>query len=370
MTTLSSILYLLAPLLAFAASTVFMPRMISLSIQQGWFDEPNERKVHTRLIPRTGGLLLVPALLLGVLSAWLWDGESSFWGLMAGIIVLYIVGIEDDLKGMPARIKLMWQVVAASLLVASGWQVSFQPWLELPMIVEAIATVLFVTAVVNAYNLIDGIDGLASGLAVLSGTVFMVLFFQQGDGMGFALAGAMTGTYAGFLLFNFAPAKIFMGDTGSMCLGFVLAALSMRLMDGGAASGQTWQLWQVVAILSTPLCDVVRVVLDRARRHGKLFRAERNHVHHLVLSHGLSHRAAVGLILALNGVAIFLVFLQPQLQGHFALPVMGLLFLLGIGIFRNMAWFRLWQEQATLRSKSLQLNSDNPFFHSSTTTID
>ena len=146
-----------------------------------------------------------------------------------------------------------------------------------------------------------------------------------------------------------------------MGLGFLLAALSIRLvaMDG---NGTGIQAWQALALLSTPAYDVLRVMVDRARRHGKLFRPERNHLHHIVIGQGISHRVAMLLIVLANGLVAGLALIRPDLQWYQAIPVMSLAFLLAVGIFRNLSWYRLRREANHLRTEMTPLSSENPFF--------
>lgn len=361
------IVYLVLPLLvAFSLCASLLPVMIRVSANQGWFDVPDARKVHKKAIPRTGGLVVVPAIGIAILVNCLLDPGMRPLGLALGFTVLYLTGLRDDLKGMGAMPKLALQMVAATILAASGWRIESLPGIpgaeSMPLLVQYGVTVIFVTAVINAYNLIDGIDGLAAGLAVMAGATFTWMLLQVGDREGATIAVAMTGAFAAFLLYNFSPARIFMGDTGSMGLGFLLAALSIRMLMADGSNGLSFQPWQALAILSTPIYDVLRVMIDRARRHGALFRAERNHIHHLVIGQGFSHRGAMGLILLCNGLATALAVLRPDMGTFLALPVISVVFLCAVGIFRNLAWYRMRREAEELTDEMAPLASDNPFF--------
>lgn len=353
----------LIPLIvAFGLSHLFLPKVIRFSMEKGWVDVPDQRKVHLNAIPRTGGLVLVPAIGAAILLALLPQEMAQSLGLLGGLLVLYGTGLYDDLYGLPAIKKLFLQILAATFLVLSGWKVTELGGYELPMVMQYLLTVIGITAVVNAYNLIDGIDGLAGSLAVMAGMAFMWMFYQAQDSEGVVIAAAMTGAFGAFLIFNFAPARIFMGDAGSMSLGFLLAALSIRLLHNTSGDVATFQLWQPIAVLSIPLYDVIRVIVDRARRHGKLFRAEKNHIHHLLLENGLSHRASVTLILVGNGSMIFLSLLRPNIPTYVALPILTLVFLLGVALIRSLTWYKMKREQAQLDREQIRLGSDNPFF--------
>lgn len=353
--------------LAFGLSIVFLPKIIQLSVLEGWFDTPDERKIHTGQIPRTGGMVLVPAMLL----TWMFTGSTAMIGPALGLILIYGAGLYDDLKGLTASRKLLIQVLAAVILAASGWRLTDAGGLagihEIPVLLQYLITVAGVTTVVNAYNLIDGIDGLAAGLAVLSGSVFMWKFYQAGDDTGLAIATAMTGAYAAFLFFNFAPAKIFMGDAGSMSIGFILAVLSLRLFQQSTAGQANFQGWHSIAILSTPLYDVVRVIFDRLKRHHGVFKAERNHVHHLILNNGFSHKAAMLMIICGNAIAAGFALFRPDLDWSIAIVALCALFVLSIGIIRNLEWYKLRRERVELLNDSHKNASDNPFFNQTLT---
>ncbi|MEM7040472.1 MAG: MraY family glycosyltransferase, partial [Bacteroidota bacterium] len=198
--TSSPIIFLLFPLLAaFALSMLFLPAIIRLSILKGWFDLPDARKVHAQPIPRTGGMVLAPTIAAAVFMAWLPTADTLPFGLGLGMLILYLTGLRDDLVGVKALPKLGLQMAAGVVLAASGWRIMSLGGGELPIWMQYGLTVFAVTAVVNAYNLIDGIDGLAASLAVLAGATFAWLFYQAGDLTGLVIAAAMVGGYAAFL---------------------------------------------------------------------------------------------------------------------------------------------------------------------------
>lgn len=363
MDTYSIFICCITTLIAFAGNLFLLPVIIRISIRKGWFDEPGGRKVHVRPIPRTGGLILIPAMIGGLGVGYISMGLWPPIGVITGFLILYLGGAIDDLKGLSAYKKLAFQIAAGFLLAADGWRISqLGPGPEFPILIQFILTICSVVVIVNAYNLIDGIDGLAAGLGVLSGTVFIYMFYQTGDIQGFLISAAMTGTYAAFLFFNFSPAKIFMGDTGSMCLGFLLTILSIRLMEQPLSQNTAFSPWQCFAILSTPLYDIVRVVIDRIRRKIRIFHAEKNHVHHILLESGFGHRMAVLMILLANALAIWVALFRPDIEWYFALSTMSILFSLAIAIFRNLAWFRIRREVSSLLHRSEEYKSENPFF--------
>ncbi len=331
-------------------------------MEKGWVDKPDQRKVHFQSIPRTGGMVLIPAIAAALILTWEPNELARSAGLLLGLLVLLGAGGYDDLFGLSAIKKLMLQLLAASILVFSGWKVTELGGYELPLILQYSLTVIGIAAVVNAYNLIDGIDGLAGCLAVMAGCTFMLMFYQAEDAVGIVVAAAMTGAYAAFLIFNFEPAKVFMGDTGSMSLGFLLAALSIRLLSQDGTGGPMFEFWQPIAVLSVPIYDVIRVVIDRSRRHGKLFRAEKNHIHHLLLKKGFSHRSSVVLILIGNGCPILISILRPGIQIGMALLALTVIFMLFIAVIRSLGWYKMNREQLELGQLQTNWESENPFF--------
>jgi UDP-GlcNAc:undecaprenyl-phosphate/decaprenyl-phosphate GlcNAc-1-phosphate transferase len=276
----------------------------------GWFDQAkSSRKIHARPVPRLGGVAIVGgffaplcALMLvdsGVGTAFYMQDQLAL-GLFAGGITVAFLGLYDDFRGAGARLKFTVQFGVAAALYILGFRVEvistpFGPiglgWLAVPF------TLLWIVGVVNAMNLIDGLDGLAGGVAFFAVLPNFILAFARGDVVLCLVMAALGGAVLGFLIFNFNPASIFMGDTGSMFLGFILAAVSLKT---SSKSGTAVSMLVPLIALGLPIMDTLLAVVRRTILRRPLFSADKEHIHHRVMSRMLlSHRTAV---LVLYGV--------------------------------------------------------------------
>ena len=319
---------------AFAVAVVITPIMIRIASQHGWLDIPVFRKVHTTPVPRLGGV----AIYLGTWLAWalflvLFPGRlpyefvRPFWSLFGASTLIWLLGVYDDLRGTDARQKLFVQVIAAAWIVHAGIDIQLihDPWkgndVFTPDWLRWTLTVGWIVVVTNSMNLIDGLDGLASGVAMITA---ITLFFVSKD-LGsphlpyFSLA--LAGSCAGFLVFNFSPARIFLGDSGSLFLGFVLACLSIL---GTTKRSAAIVMYGPPLILALPVMDTFFAVFRRflrkvqkgdvqysaadefvknmLLRFREVFRADQEHIHHALLKIGLSHRRAVILLYFVTAV--------------------------------------------------------------------
>ena len=316
-------------LLSFAIS-VFMarliiPRILLISLRKKLFDMPDERKVHKRAIPRLGGVSFFPTVLLsccavlalrtltgyGILLPALEDVLPEFLFLICGMTLLYLTGIADDLVGVPYRQKFVVQILCACFFPLAGlWVNDFYglfginalpAWFGIPF------TVLAVVFITNAINLIDGIDGLASGLSSVALLVFGILFAERELWIYSSLSFATFGVLVPFFYYNvFGSAerarKIFMGDTGSLTLGYTLSFLAIKYSHCPPFSSTVSDGAFVVAFstLIVPAFDVIRVVLVRLRNGKSPFEPDRNHIHHKFLAMGFTPRKAMIMILLIS----------------------------------------------------------------------
>lgn len=278
----------------------------------GIVDNPGGRRVNTRVIPRLGGLAVVAGFFapLAALAFTQSDVAEMFYadplhmvGLLVGGIIVVSLGAWDDIRGVRAWHKLGVQVLAALVAWACGFRMEH---LTLPFIGELDlgvfglpVTLLWITAIVNAINLIDGLDGLAGGIAFFACLTNFVVAALNGNPLVMLLAAALGGAILGFLLYNFNPATIFMGDSGSMFLGFVLATTSML---GSSIQGSTTVAILVPLIsLGVPIMDTLFAMVRRVVERRPIFSPDRGHIHHRLLDLGITHRRAV---LILYGVSI------------------------------------------------------------------
>jgi UDP-GlcNAc:undecaprenyl-phosphate GlcNAc-1-phosphate transferase len=290
---------------AVVANVIFMPAIIQLSHRKGFFDTVDARKVHTGNVPRLGGVGIFGAFVVGAIAG----GSIQVVGLSSqelslvvartplliiSFATIFSLGLVDDFSNIPAFRKLLGQVVAALLVVLAGYTIeSFTIpffWVEVNLgIAAAPVTVLYIIALSNAINLIDGIDGFAGGVSAFAALTFGVVGLVQGNTLVAVVSLALAGAIAGFLLFNLPPARIFMGDSGSLFLGHILAVVP--LLGLNAVPGRPGLAMMVPAtILVIPLLDTASAIFRRARRGLPIHAPDREHLHHKLLDLGLTNR--------------------------------------------------------------------------------
>lgn len=263
----------------------------------------SSRKMHTRPTPRVGGIAIVAAffvtfIALLCLSSSVRSRFTGEPGAMVGIFLgaagIAALGIYDDLRGATAKQKLAAQFGVAGLAYAAGFRIlAIATPFGAPIPLGFLAvpfTIVFVVGVINAVNLVDGLDGLASGVSILAATTFFIAAAMRGDTLTMWVTAALIGASLGFLVFNFNPASIFMGDTGSMFLGFVLVMTAIRSHTN--ADGSVAMAAPILALL-VPIGDTLLSMARRSLRGVPLFYGDKEHIHHKLLATGLSHRGAV-----------------------------------------------------------------------------
>ncbi|MBC8015709.1 MAG: undecaprenyl/decaprenyl-phosphate alpha-N-acetylglucosaminyl 1-phosphate transferase [Sporomusaceae bacterium] len=292
--------YIVAFTIALAVAYFITPRVIGLAVKVGALDAPDDRKVHTGMIPRMGGLAIYAGFILAVLASM--HVSREIMGLLVGGTVILIVGIIDDLKPLPAKVKLLGQIVAASVLVMFDIRID---WLTNPfgdmLYVDYWAiplTILWVVSLTNTVNLIDGLDGLAAGVSTIASITILLVALQQNFWTVAILTAALAGSSLGFLQHNFNPAKIFMGDTGSMFLGYMLAAISIL---GAVKSAATIALIVPIVALGLPILDTAFAIIRRYMSGRPIFKPDKGHLHHRLLEMGLTQKQAVLLMYVISG---------------------------------------------------------------------
>jgi UDP-GlcNAc:undecaprenyl-phosphate GlcNAc-1-phosphate transferase len=317
-------------LLVFAASAgvtfAVTPLVRRLSLRLGWIDRPSDRKVHPNPTPTAGGIAMYIGVGAGLLAArlipflaGLHETSSELDAAFVAATVVVILGVVDDTRGVSALGKLAGQVLAAGLVVLLGVQllyfyfpgqgvVSPPPDLAVPL------TVLWIVALMNAVNLVDGLDGLAAGMVAIAAIAFFAYFRTPGGNDQASVAALMSaivaGVAIGFLPWNFHPAKIFMGDSGALMLGLLMAVATISGV-GQNLQGPTGGDFAAIAIpivvpllvLAVPLLDVVLAVVRRMRKGIGIAHADKEHIHHRLMDIGHSHRQAV-LLMYLWGALI------------------------------------------------------------------
>jgi UDP-GlcNAc:undecaprenyl-phosphate GlcNAc-1-phosphate transferase len=285
----------------------------------GVVDSPGGRRVNQLPVPRLGGLALFLGLLVPAL-AFLHVGHETR-GLLLGATVAVTVGIVDDFRGLPWFAKLGGQIAAAAVLAGSGvWIDRFTlPFVgihTLPAEVGIPLTILWIVAIMNMVNFLDGLDGLAAGVAAIAGLTFSVIALSLGKVDAAILSAIIFGACVGFLRHNFYPARIFMGDSGALLLGFVLAAVSVQ---GLLKTAATVALFFPLLVLAVPIVDTTFVVVRRLKHGESVFEADQAHLHHRFLRRGFSQRRAAltiwGWCLALAAAAFATRFVPFRAHG-------------------------------------------------------
>src|SRR5579863_9231283 len=305
--------FVLAFFLAAISSVVLTPIVRRVALRVGAVSKPGGRHVNERAVPRLGGIAIALAFLVplatifpleSVVSAALRAEWRRLTGLLVGAVVLAGVGVLDDTRRVRAVHKLLVQVAAASLAYAAGFHIDA---VQLP-VVGSISmgvfagpiTVLWIVGIVNAINLIDGLDGLAAGIVFFAGVTNFVVALVSHNTFVCALMATMLGAVLGFLLFNFNPARIFMGDSGSYFLGFLLGTTSV--VGGSQTASTAVSILVPVLALGVPIFDTLFAMVRRYLERRPFFSPDRGHVHHRLLDMGITHRRAVLLLYGISMV--------------------------------------------------------------------
>ena len=317
---------------ACAISLLLTPILRDVFIRQKWVDLPdNVRKLHSRPIPRSGGIVVMLSCALVLLAGYLLRPSGVVFyiqhrvlltAVLPATLVIFLVGIADDLVNLRPRYKLLGQCAAALFTVLMGARLNLP---HLPVWLSIAVSLLWLLACTNAINLIDGMDGLAGGVSLLALlTTLGVAVLHHNAGLLLATA-PLAGALLGFLRYNFAPASVFLGDAGSLTIGFLLGCLAMVW---SASSGDGINLLGPLIALALPLVDVLLAIFRRYLRGVPIFRADRGHIHHRVLALGFSPRNATLILYGCCLIFALLALLQSIDQRHFDLMVLALFVLI------------------------------------------
>lgn len=319
-TTTPTITALLIFFTAFIVSCIAMPNIIKIAIKRLLFDSrTEERKIHTKDISNLGGMGIFIGFFFSILLFQIVCDSVELSSLSAAAVLLFFVALKDDLTPSSPLSRLFYQFLIASIIVFIG-QVHFIniPLFEADTVwriaVNSAFSLIFIVGMINAMNFIDGIDGLASTIAVFMCVLFGYLFLRSNEFYYAYTAFALAGATFGFLIFNFSPARIFMGDIGSMLIGVFTAIFGIKLANVDTLSVQTLLPIQypgvlMLSILIVPIMDMITVVLIRLYMHKSPFSADKRHLHHRLLALGFSHPAICFTILAFNILVCGLAFI-------------------------------------------------------------
>lgn len=366
---------IMTALIAFSVTYLAIPAIIKIAREKKLYDLPDARKLHTNPIASLGGIAIFLGFLLSTLLTISTKQNPEFQFFFAAAIVIFFLGLKDDILIITARKKFIGQLAAAAIVIHLGnIQIhSLHGFLGvgvLPLPLSYIITYTTIIVVVNAYNLIDGVDGLAGSLGILTMSVFAAYFYFAGlENYAFLAIGMGAGILA-FLRFNFSPARIFMGDSGSLLLGLVNAILVIKFITVADSSSAVMPVAASAAvgfsILAIPLLDTLRVFSIRIAKGKSPFVPDRNHIHHLLLDCGLNHQSVTFCCVGLNASFIALCYFERSL-GTTTLFIM----MMGIAALVMSALMYIRKPASTLviASSFQHINSETPVMQTATKVV-
>lgn len=308
---------LLSTALAFLITYFAIPPIIKVARDKKLFDEPDERKVHKSVIPTLGGLGIFGGFIIATLMGVPIHVANELQYFLAATMVIFFLGIKDDILVLSATKKFIGQLIAAGIIIKfGGIQINnlhgFLGINEIPHIASYVLTAFTIIVVTNSFNLIDGVDGLAGSLGLLTSALFGIYFYFTGEVMYSVMALSLAGSLVAFLIYNFSPAKIFMGDTGSLLIGLLNSIFAIKFISVAANPEGALPLLSApaiaFAILIVPLFDTLRVFSLRIFNRRSPFSPDRNHIHHFLLDLGLSQRMITVVCVSANIVFIGLAY--------------------------------------------------------------
>ncbi|GGH80239.1 UDP-N-acetylmuramyl pentapeptide phosphotransferase/UDP-N-acetylglucosamine-1-phosphate transferase [Filimonas zeae] len=324
--------------IAFLVTFYAIPVVIQVAEQKKLFDVPDERKVHKVPIPSLGGLAMFAGLMISLLLTAVLNHSSTFQYYIATFVIIFFLGIKDDIVILTPIKKFVGQLLVAAILCFKGGILltSMHGFLgigQLDPTASYLLTFFTVIVVINAFNLIDGVDGLAGSLGLITCVVFGTYFFLAGDLLHALLSFAMVGSIIAFLIYNYNPAKIFMGDTGSMLLGLVNVILTVHFIET-APTAKTYPIYSSPAIgfsiLLLPLMDTLRVFGIRILNRRSPFSPDRNHLHHILLERGMGHKS-IAISIALASIIPIIICFTFQRYGN-TLLILSLISFFFLGV--------------------------------------
>lgn len=290
---------ILLGMLSFILGLITIPFIRKIALKLNLVDKPNYRKIHTNPIPLIGGISITLLFFLMLfLSGNFITIFEKYLPILTSASILLIVGVIDDKTDLRAKYKLVIQLILAAIIAFSGTRItSFYGFLgieDISIYWQYILTVIVITGVVNAFNLMDGVDGLVGGLSFLGFTMFLIASIFYNDMELLTLSVLFMGILLSFLRFNLSrKQKIFMGDSGSLFLGFIFVTLGIKLLEDHKISQQNnyaYTFLLLVSFFTIPVLDSMRVYIGRMKKGDSPFKADKSHLHHLLLSVGLTHK--------------------------------------------------------------------------------
>ncbi len=291
---------LAAAITSFVIAFLIVPVIIKYSLRKNLVDMPGRRKIHKKITPSMGGI----AIFIGFFTSSLIWTDIQDWGyikfILVALFVIFFIGVRDDLVPLRAMVKLIGQIMAASLVIFL-FDLRIKTFYgifgidELPPIVSYLVTYLTIIVITNSFNLIDGLDGLAGTIAIVALLAFGIWFFLVGQPIFSKLCFAMLGAIFAFLIFNWEPSEVFMGDTGALVIGMMLAILTIYFINVNYNLPEmtpfkfNGSVGTAACIIIIPLVDTLRIVILRLSKGQSPFLPDKSHVHHAIMRLGMSH---------------------------------------------------------------------------------
>ena len=357
-------------LVSLAVTVLIMPMLIKLFSLKRLVDKTGRRKIHQRDVPTMGGAGFFAAFMITLLLLGSYEQLASHRVELLTISVMFVVGLRDDLIELKPISKLIAQLVPAFLLIYLTNLVfpslyNFLGIGDIPFWLGVLLSLLTIIGLTNSFNLIDGLDGLAGSLALLSSLAFGTWFYLQGiEYYGF-IAFVFAGALMGFLYYNWQPAKIFMGDTGALVIGFLLSIMAIRFVEYNALLPEDTFLkfnsgiTMAVSILIIPIFDTLRIIVVRLVKRKSPFTPDKNHTHHMLLRLGFSHAQSTLLLLAVNLVFIATAFSLDFLGDNVLIPIVALMAILFSLILNYLGRKRVLMREFDARGSWLEVNKSS-----------
>ena len=353
-------LSVLAFFTSFLVVIFFTPSLIKVAQLKNLTDKPDAtRKLHKHSIPTIGGIIIYAGTIFAY-SLWLPNDDTSvFKYIITTGMLMFFVGVKDDIIGTAPIKKLAAHILCALVIVLmANIRIKSLHGIfgiyELPYYASIFLSLFTMIVIINAFNLIDGVDGLAAGIGFIAAMAFGTWFFLVKDLVMACLAFALAGSLLAFLYYNFSPAKIFMGDSGSLTIGLIMSILAIKLIEFDRVSmpfalAQLTKPVVAIGILIYPLVDTLRIFIYRAMNGLSPFHADRNHIHHRLQDVGLTHRQTSSLLYSANVIVIAVALLSKNLQ-----PTFALLLVVGVAIALCLIPFYLMKDKEQLAQKEAQ----------------
>ena len=349
----------------FMLSYLLIPKIRAKALKLNLKDTPDIRSSHTMPVPTFGGVVFYISYILILFFAQSLDSNHVSITLIASISILFFTGLLDDLRNLSPKIKFLCQIIGVALLMFQpDFRIlSFHGFMgiyEIPLYVSVGGSMFFLLGLINAFNLIDGIDGLTGITGVIVASFYSYMLYNLGYFFYLSISLATIATLLAFLRFNFSnKRKIFMGDTGSLVIGLVLGLLTLKLLSVADDAYSSLSFYRaqlplfLIAVLFVPLLDTMRVMFLRLTSGVSMFKPDRNHLHHIIVDFGLSHRKASFFIGFVNfSVALIMFFVIQKFNTFQSLCVLGLMFFIAI-----MVLFLMNKNKTALRLKIKMKNS-------------